>query len=325
MDPAQRQLMTPDVHAAVARTVGVSASALRTIGGFESFVYETELCGASTIVKATWSGRRTREHIGAEQHFLRYLGERGAPVCAALPLGGDEWIGAVPVEGGELLICAFEKAPGAMLEPNQWDDATLERWGELVGQLHRLAAEYPGPPPPMCRPTWQAEHAKIEALLADEPDAHRSLQRILREIEALPRDHGTYGTMHTDLHAGNLFWHAGKPRAFDFDDLLDFWFVSDLAIVLYYGLRTPPWTPNDRQADFERMRAALLRGYAREHELPAWCHAALPLFLDLREHLLWAVLSRTVPESERPERMRAYVLSAAERIRAGRPALDLVV
>ena len=126
--------------------------------------------------------------------------------------------------------------------------------------------------------------------------------------------------MHTDLHSHNIFWQDGELRVFDFDDTLEFWFIADLAIVLYYGLLGDY---DDLQAEFERMRDLLLRGYATEHALPQWSHEALPHFLSLREQTLRAVIRRSVPEAERTPGWRRFMDEATERIRAGRPALNL--
>ena len=96
MEPHVRALHTDTVHAAVARAVGVSPDALRSLGGFESFVYETVVEEAPRIVKATWHGRRTTDEMGAELHFVNYLADRGAPVCRALPLADGRLIATVP-------------------------------------------------------------------------------------------------------------------------------------------------------------------------------------------------------------------------------------
>jgi len=325
MEPAVRALHTDAVHAQVARMVGVAPSELRTLGGFESFVYEADVAGTPRIVKATWHGRRTREEMGAELHFVNYLADGGAPVCRAVPLASGELIETVPATEGAFHVCAFEKARGAQLKREQLTDEIVARWGALVGNLHRLSTSYPGPPLPLRRPTWEIEHAAIERIIVGEPEIHRRFRRIIDAIAQLPRETGAFGAMHTDLHHHNVFWHEGQPRAFDFDDMLDFWFVSDLAIVFYYGVLAPVWHDDDRQADFDRLRAAVLRGYATEHSLPDWSYDALPLFLALREHTLRAVILRSIPESERTPWWQQYLSDATARILEDRPALDLVL
>ena len=106
--------------------------------------------------------------------------------------------------------------------------------------------------------------------------------------------------------------------------MLDFWFVADLSIILYYAMMRPIWTDN-LQADFVRVHGALMEGYHRQHTLPAASRAALPLFMQLREHALRAVSLRSVPEERRTERWWRYINGATDRIVSGAPpqGLDL--
>ncbi|MHC4959744.1 MAG: phosphotransferase, partial [Planctomycetota bacterium] len=142
MEPAVRALHTDAVRAGVARVVGIATDALVTLGGFESYVYETVVGGQPRIVKATYSDRRTPEQIGAELHFVNYLADGGAPVCRALPLADGDLLGTVPAATGAFFVSAFEKAPGAMLANEERTDEHWIRWGALVGSLHRLSTRY---------------------------------------------------------------------------------------------------------------------------------------------------------------------------------------
>lgn len=321
MTPAVRALHTDAVQAAVARLAGVAPEALRLLGGFESFVYEAEVNGEPRILKSTWAGRRTPEQLEAEAHFLRYLADHGAGVCGALPLSTGNFVETVPAEDDAFHVTAFEKAPGEQVLVGEWDHAHFERCGELIGTLHRLATDYTPPPPPAGRPTWESEYGEIAGILEREPVMAAHYDWIFQEIAQLPRERGAFGPMHGDLHSHNMFWHDGRPKAFDFDDMLHFYFVSDLAIVLYYSVLN--LAREERTAHYHAVREPLLRGYAREHALPAWCMNALPLFLALREHTLRAVVIRSVPRGERGEWWDTYIRESKHRVREGRPPLDI--
>lgn len=325
MDPIVRAQHTPAVHAAVARAVGVTPERLRTLGGFESFVYEASVDGTACIVKATWHGRRTTDEIGAELHFINYLYDGGAEVCRALPLATGELIATVRSANGAFHVCAFEKAHGGPMAWTARTEEVLVRWGTLAGRFHRLGASYPGPPASLRRPSWENEYAEIDELIAPEPIMHRCYEETVAAIRRLPRDRGAFGPMHTDLHSGNIFWQDGAPRVFDFDDMLDFWFVADIAIILYYGALDAMEHGGDPQTEYDRIRAPLLRGYGREYTLPQWSHDALPLFLALREHTLRAVILRSVPPEDRTEPLHRFIEGATERIRAGVSPLGLSV
>jgi len=63
-----------------------------------------------------------------------------------------------------------------------------------------------------------------------EPELLGPYEETVAAIRGLPRTAGAFGPMHTDLHSHNIFWVDGEPRVFDFDDMLEFWFVAGLAL-----------------------------------------------------------------------------------------------
>ncbi len=322
MKPAVKAQYTPDVRAAVAAAVGGTPEQLRDLGGFESFVHEIHRDGRDQIVKATWGARRTPEEMGAELHFVNYLAEAGAPVCRPLPLASGAMQESVQSADGVFHVTAWAKAVGEVLPKESFSPEVFRRWGALVGQFHRLSASYAGPPAPCARPTWQDEHASLAALVESEPEMHAKFHEHLAAIAALPRCANSYGTMHTDLHRWNIHWHAGEPAVFDFEDMIDFWFVSDLAIVLFYAVMSP-LEGQDRQALYDELQGPLWEGYATQHALPAEARETLPMFLTLREHTLRAVVLRSIPESERSPGWIEFISEAEERILSGKPALGL--
>ena len=322
MEAAIRIEYAPAVRAAVAAAVGVRPEALRDPGGFNSFVHEALVDGHERIVKATWGGRRSREEVGAELHFVTYLADGGAPVCRPVELAGGELQRSVASANGAFHVTCWEKAAGRSLSREELTPELFRPWGALIGRLHHLGAAYPGPPPPLARPSWRAEHEALAAFVADDPEMHARFVEMLDGLEALPKRAGTSGPMHTDLHHHNLFWHEGLPRAFDFEDMLDFWFVSDLAIVLFYAVLSPckGRTIQERYDSFER---PLWEGYATEHDLPPDMRAEMPRFLALREQVLRAVMLRSTPPDQLTPGACTFLGEATQRIRDRAPALGL--
>ncbi|MGE0191565.1 MAG: phosphotransferase enzyme family protein [Planctomycetota bacterium] len=324
MDARTRAQYTDPVRCRVAQAVGVAPDQLVDLGGFESFVHEAVVEGRPRIVKATWGGRRTPEEMGAELHFVSHVADHGAPVARPLPLASGELLATVASADGAFHVTSWEKAPGRCLRPDELSPDVLQRWGALIGQLHRLATSYPGPPAPCARSTWEAQSAAYAELAREDEVVLAALQLLVERISALPRDAGSFGPMHTDPHQGNIFWHEGRPTLFDFEDMLDFWFVSDMAIVLYYAVMSIQ-DPDERQARFEAHRRDLWSGYETEHHLPEAMRGALGLFLDLREQELRAVVSRSIDPADRSPDLVRFMEDATRRIRNGQPALGLRV
>lgn len=322
MTPEIQARYTPEIRAAVAHAAGAEPDKLADIDAFESFVHELEVDGEPRIVKATWSGRRSAEAMQAELDFVTYLADHGAPACRPLPLRSGELLDTVPCEGGGWHVTAWTKAPGKHLPRDDFTPEHFVPWGKLVGQFHRLGAAYRAECGPDARPTWREE---IDALAIgdhNEPDMIEHYTVLREQIAAVPQDTTCFGPIHADLHHGNIHWHDGTMRVFDFEDMIDYWFVSDLAVVLFHGVRYFK-DESQEQARYDAFAPALFEGYASEYELPREQLEALPLFLAEREQVIRAVILRSIPPETRPEFLARFVEDSGKRIRAGEPPLGL--
>ena len=109
-------------------------------------------------------------------------------------------------------------------------------------------------------------------------------------FHALPQDPQVYGIIHSDLQANNVRVQQGKLWAFDFDNCETNWFVSDLAIMLYFAL----WgaDPARSHAEFVAfMVTHLVAGYRREHALDdAWIER-IPHFLARQEMFVYVIIN----------------------------------
>lgn len=322
MTPETQARYTPEVRAAVAHAVGATPETLRDIDAFESFVHEAEVDGTPRIVKATWSGRRSADEVAAELDFVTYLADHDAPACRPLPLRSGALLDTVPCEGGGWHVTAWEKAPGTNLPRAEFAAEHFRPWGALVGRFHRLGAAYRAERGPDARPTWQQEIDGLAIGDHNEPDMIEHYVALREQIAALPQDPSWFGPIHADLHHGNIHWHEGTMRVFDFEDMIDYWFVSDIAVVLFHGVRFFQ-DESLEQGRYDAFAPALFEGYASEYELPREQLEALPLFLAEREQVIRAVILRSIPPEKRPDFLARFVEDAGARIRAGEPALGI--
>ena len=322
MKPEVRARYTPDVRAGVARAAGGAPDALADVGGFESFVHELVVDGAPRIIKATWSGRRSAEAVQAELDFVSWLADHDAPVCRPLPLRGDALLETVPCEGGGWHVTAWEKAPGTNLPRADFTPEAFRPWGALAGTFHRLAAEYRAARGPDARPTWEEELDGMALGEHNEPDMIEQYVALRDRIQALPREPVGFGPMHADLHHGNIHWHEGAMRVFDFEDMIDYWFVADLAVILFHSIRAQEDVA-EVQRRYDAFAPALFEGYASTYELPRHHRDALALFAAEREQVMRAVILRSIPPEDRAEHLVRFVEASGARIRAGEPALGI--
>lgn len=325
MDLRARQSWSPRVRAHVARAAGLGEDELEEVGAFESFVFRAPHPSGTGYLKATWSGRRTPEQILAEVHFVEFLADQGARVARPLAFPGGGLVVTVPGEAHDFHLSWFAEAPGRLLRTEPWSTSMITAWGATLGRLHRLAGAYGGPPEGCARPAWTEEYSRDADPSSDRPEILERYAETVDAVAALPRSPEDFGPMHGDVHHNNVHWERGVPWVFDFDDMMDFWFISDLAVALYYeALRAGPELAQ-RRAAFERALTPLITGYLSERTLRPEELARLPLFLKLREQDLRAAMLRSVPPASRSEWLRRFLEETAVRITEGQPALGVRV
>jgi amicoumacin kinase len=153
IEPHLRHVLTPSLLAAACGPWAIAPESLQLLGETENFVYQGVIVGSSEarVPRLTHRTHRSPADLEAELDFVRFLAERGQPVCRPLlAADGREWHGV----GDELVACCFEQACGERVmrgEPRLWNERLFEHWGAHAGQLSRLrlrlrAARLQAPP-----------------------------------------------------------------------------------------------------------------------------------------------------------------------------------
>ena len=225
---------------------------IRLLDGFESFILEFHRKGQSFILRIGHSLRRSENLIRGEVDWINYLYQGGASVAKAILTVDGELVAPVADgHGGHFLATAFEKAPGKPPNKDQWGEALVDRYGRLLGRMHALAKTYVPTDLAWKRPEWDdPEMLDIGIWLPESEslvlDKYRNLKS---HLDNLPRSRESYGLIHQDAHAGNLFVDdKGRITLFDFDDCTYSWFINDIAIVLFilsWGLRIKQSSPRN--------------------------------------------------------------------------------
>jgi Ser/Thr protein kinase RdoA (MazF antagonist) len=297
---------------------------LRTLDGFESFIYEFERGGRPFILRLGHSLRRSVELVRGEVDWINYLAAGGAGVAEATKSNRGRLVEAIDDgQGGQFLATAFVKARGGPPGSDFWNEPFIERYGRLLGRMHALTRRYQPADPAWRRPEWDDPiMLDVERWVPDSDSIILTCYReLLATLEALPKGQDSYGLIHQDAHAGNFFVDdAGRITLFDFDDCCYGWFAYDIALVLFYAVTNRP----NAEAFAARFLPSFLNGYAKENRLdPKWL-VTFPHFLKLREIDLYAVIHRSLDvENLQDTWVAAFMDGRRQRIAAGTPYLDL--
>jgi Ser/Thr protein kinase RdoA (MazF antagonist) len=307
------------------RRYDIAPDKIRLLDGFESFMYEFEQGDGAYILRIGHSFRRSEALIRGEVDWLNHLAEGGAGVARAVLSARGRLVEAINDGRGEcFLATAFVKASGGPVwQMGGWTPERYEAYGQLLGLMHALSKGYQVPNPAWTRPQWDDPiMLEIESYLpAGNEAVARQFRALTAHLATLPRDRDSYGLIHFDAHAGNLFVDdEGRITLFDFDDCHYSWYANDLAIVLFYMVMNAA----DQAAYTREFLAHFLRGYRRENRLDARWLVEIPSFLKLREIDLYAIIHRSFGPAYVEDPWCARFMEGRQaRIETGVPYLDL--
>lgn len=324
MEQRIKERFSDDILQATMRQYAIAPGQIKLLDGFESFMYEFTRPDGDYILRIGHSLRRSEALIQGEVHWINYLAAGGAGVARAI-LSEDGRL-VVPVadgHGGHFLATAFVKAPGGSAwEMGQWHEPLFERYGRLLGRMHRLSRAYV-PSPAGTRPHWDDPIMlfAMNWLPPEDGFIETQYRQLLANLRRLPRSRETYGLIHQDAHGGNFFVDvAGQITLFDFDDCVYSWYANDVAIVLFYAVTNRP----DADTFGQNFMRHFLRGYRQESELSAEWLAQFPHFLKLREMDLYAVIHRSFDvDNLTDDWVRQFMAGRRERLQQGVPYVAL--
>ncbi len=306
---------------------GIDADQITLLDGFESFIYQFQKEGREYILRISHTQRRSADLIRGELDWINYLADGGVGVSRAVPSQSGEWVEVVDDQhGGQFLAAAFVKAGG---QPS-WKAGIYENeelftpYGRLIGRMHRLTKSYQPADPAWKRMEWD-DPVNIDTrqwLLPASENVYHRQQELIASLRRLPKDAESYGLIHLDAHAGNLFIDdESRFTLFDFDDCTYSWFVNDLAMVLFYAVTNR----EDMEGYAARFWPRFLEGYGQENELDSKWLPQIPHFLKLREIDIFTLLhrSRDVARLNPDGWDGRFMRGRKERLEKGLPYLEM--
>jgi Ser/Thr protein kinase RdoA (MazF antagonist) len=311
-------------HEAAAR-FSLEPESLKMLDGFENVVLEASRNGTPYILRISHGSHRTVDQIHAELDWLDYLSSHGLSVCTPLRSKNGDLVESVGNDHGQFIAVCFEKAAGGLVRRDDWTRETTLNRGKLLGRMHALTRQYRSPSDQIKRYNWYDEDDFISYRKylpsADTVVADRfaELQQALR---AIPTDNDSYGLIHMDAHTGNMFFDGDRPTLFDFDDCAYDFFISDIAISLFYAvLMFPP--ERDREAFGRDFLNTMLEGYRSEYKLDNRWLEVIPMILKRRELVLYVAIHRGFDSDNFDDWCRRYLDGRKEKIDKRVPYLDL--
>jgi len=321
---ATKEIYSENILEEIAGRYKLPKTEFKLLDGFESFIYEFQQNNRSHILRVTHSLHRNVEQIKAEVDWVNYLADNGVAVSRAVHSPEGNLVEKVDLQDSYFMAIAFEKAQGRHVQRDDISKDLFASLGQLIGKMHHLTKEYQPSDPGCMRPDWDVEIAELHDHI---PEAQQIVSTkfytIIDYLNKLQKDKDSFGLIHTDAHFGNMFIDKGKLTLFDFDDSAYKWFISDIAIVLFYGVMREPENLNRKEYG-EFIFKNFMHGYCKENIIDPYWFELMPDFLKLREIVLYAVVHMgfDVDNLQDPW-CKWYLDGRREKIEQNVPYLDL--
>ncbi len=205
----------------------------------ENIVFACEQNASKVYLRLTTPLRRAKQEIEAEIHWIEHLAKCGLRVPRIIPNNGGHKIASFSEGGQYFEAVVFSEIEGK--HPSKEIVITpefLKTLGSLIAKMHHASERYETTHQEIKREEWIEERGLRHALTAAKTSKNTIFRSQLEEaivwMQKLPRTSKTYGLIHADLGALNLFLEEdGSIGIIDFDDSCYHWFAFDLAIVIY--------------------------------------------------------------------------------------------
>lgn len=321
MEPQVKALFNETMLGVAQTLYPMDEGSLKLLGGFESFVYEYTFNAQPYILKFTHSSHRTRDQIDSEFDFVNHLYQKGARVSKPILNRHGNYTHRIPLDEGYFTISSTEKANGSRPKDLLNNALFMDNYGQTIGAFHRFTMTYQPSFNIDRRFTWDEDPLIVEAIkYLDETDGfiHDELKQVIYQIKQIPMSKENYGLIHTDIHAGNFLIDDNyNLTVFDFDDCAYFYFLSDIAIAIFYAVFLKP----NRAEVAKTMMIPLLKGYMKQHPLSKSDFLTIELFFKLRTIILYLALKRsTQPTDPFTQKYNNIYL---EDLKHHRPFLDM--
>jgi Ser/Thr protein kinase RdoA (MazF antagonist) len=325
MKNGQKALFTDDVLAEAARRFDLDQSSLNRLDGFENMILEATRGGKPYVLRLTHSSHRTVAQVQAELDWLDFLSQREVAVCMPLRSRRDLLTEVIDTDSARLIAVVFEKAPGGFVRRDDWTETMTFNRGTLLGRMHALTKRYQPPTGQVKRLRWWDEDDFVkyrEYLPREDAIVADRFGELIDTLRSISSDSESFGLIHMDAHTGNMFFDGENPTLFDFDDCAYDFFVSDIAIALFYAVLMLP-SDRDRPAYAKDFLTTLLEGYRTENSLDNRWLELIPMILKRREILLYVAIHRGYDKADFDEWCLKYLGGHRQRIEDRVPVLDL--
>ncbi|RKN84751.1 phosphotransferase enzyme family protein [Paenibacillus ginsengarvi] len=295
-----RALLDDKLLNEAAERFGLRRDSLINLHGFQNFVFGAmDDRRQARILRLTHTSHRTASMIQAELDWIWDLADHEVPAARPIRTRDHKPLAEIGSGNASFIVTAFEKAPGAKPDYRTYaeDERFIRQLGRFTGKIHARTKMYIPKPSAPIRSDW-SQNQYLREFASYVTEAYSEVvdkkERFMEQLSALPKDPDSFGLIHGDIHQNNVHADGDRLTLFDFDECEYGWFAADIANSLFYATPLPSDGKDRREQAARRFYDSFMEGYCRENSLSAEWQRRIPLFLRLRELLVYAGAFRSL-------------------------------
>lgn len=257
-----------------------------SLGNSANIIFELVTDDNPIILRISEYTVYKEKHFNFELSWVKYLSGKIDEVIKPVLSKKGNLYEIISVRGKAYIICAFEKAQGRIAnpsDPNEWNEGLFYKLGAIMGNIHKSSKQYTIAVKNKPTFEWNEDFAFSSEFNLLDDDVLMVWNKIICELEKLPKAEDSYGIIHNDLHHLNFFIDGDKIRVFDFDDCICSWYSFDIALTLFQFVSTISYKETQlRDAFAKKFISPFLKGYNTQNGIENFWIDKFDLFLRYR-------------------------------------------
>ena len=297
-------------------------------GGYQNHVSEVLINGDFHILRISKDSTRSKAQILSELMWCSSLHQDNLSVVKPLERPNAEIVKSFLSENELYHAVLFEKVPGKKLTYGEYlnNEWIYQQIGKLTAQIHAHSLFF-SQQHEVHRPYWY-ENAYIKEFKnivpLEDVELHNAFDELISECHQLEININNFGLIHGDINVGNFHVYDNRVILFDFDECQWSWYVEDIAISLFYTIYVYGEDAKDERI---QQGKTFLRHYLNEYKkiipISEKELALIPLFLRLREFIVYVGVCKKWDLSNTNQWQTDYLKDTRLRLALGRSLMDI--
>lgn len=295
------------------------------LGVSHNIVYKI-ICSDPFILRITPLKHRNKDEILAELDFLNFLHQNGANVNNPILTLTNLPVVDCEIQNEVYYLTAFTLSDGLNWKERGNDDSRIGFIGQELGKIHCISKQYNPCNVVFRRNSVDSQHLTKGFSIFKKYDirVYNKYLDFINEFKNLTKDNQSYGLTHGDfLFCNYNITQDNKVSVYDFDECEYSWFISDIAVCIYYYLLGGnPAELFSKTDEAKSLLRQFMLGYIKENLLCNKQFEKIDLFFKQRDYILLSTfIGRGETELSWWEKL--FVEGALDRILNDKPFIDV--